>query len=205
MDSRRAADVPMEAHTAPCVISGVTIALNARAMSPIQLSGQPLPAITLPTVSGDEITLGQGQASDWHVVVVYRGLHCPICKNYLTQLESLKSKFADVKADVMAISADPQDKAQKMTDATGATFPVAYNLSVEQMQSLGLFISDPRPGETDRPFAEPGLFVVNSQGAAQLIDVANAPFLRPDLNDLPDSLQFLKSKDYPVRGTHDAA
>ena len=173
-------------------------------MSPIQLSGQPLPAITLPTLNGGEITLGQGQATDWHLVVVYRGLHCPICKKYLTQLESLQSQFAEAGADVMAVSADPQDKAQKMADETGATFPIAYNLSLEQMQSLGLFISDPLPGETDRPFAEPGLFVVNAHGVAQLIDVANAPFLRPDLNDLPDSLQFLKAKDYPVRGTYSA-
>ena len=174
-------------------------------MSPIQLSGHALPTITLPTLSGDEITLGQGGASDWHVVVVYRGLHCPLCKKYLSQLESLQSQFADVKADVMAVSADPQDKAQQMADETGATFPVAYGLSVEQMQSLGLFISDPRLGETDRPFAEPGLFVVNAHGVAQLIDVANAPFLRPDLSDLPGGLAFLKAKDYPVRGTHDAA
>lgn len=123
----------------------------------------------------------------------------------MPQLEALKSKFADVNADVMAVSANPQQKAQKMADETGATFPIAYDLSLEQMHSLGLFISDPRPDETDRPFAEPGLFVVNSRGVAQLIDVANAPFLRPDLNDLPDSLQLLKAKDYPVRGTHDAA
>lgn len=175
-------------------------------MSPTQLSGQTLPAITLATVGGGQIMLGQAQSQDnWHVVVIYRGLHCSICKKYLTQLESLKSKFADVNADVMAVSADPRDKAQKMAEATGATFPVAYNLSLEQMHSLGLFISDPRPNETDRPFAEPGLFVVNSRGVAQLIDVANAPFLRPDLADLPDSLQFLKAKDYPVRGTHDVA
>ena len=174
-------------------------------MSPIQLSGQPLPTISLPTVGGEQITLGQGGASDWHLVVVYRGLHCPICKSYLTQLESLKSKFAAVNADVMAVSADPQEKAQSMVEKTGATFPVAYDLSLEQMQSLGLFISDPRPGETDRAFAEPGLYAVNSEGVAQLIDVANAPFLRPSLEDLPDSLSFLKAKDYPVRGTHDSA
>ena len=174
-------------------------------MPPIQLSGKPLPTITLPTIGGGEITLGQGRGQDWHVVVIYRGLHCPICKKYLTQLESLTSQFADVGADVMAVSADPQDKAQKMADETGATFPIAHDLSLEQMHSLGLFISDPRPGETDRPFAEPGLFVVNSRGNTQLIDVANAPFLRPDLSDLPDSLQFLKAKDYPVRGAHDAA
>ena len=173
-------------------------------MSPIQLAGQDLPVISLPTLGGAEITLGQGEASDWHVVVVYRGLHCPLCKKYLTQLESLADKFAAVNADVMVVSADPLEKAQKMADETGVTFPLAYDLSLQQMQSLGLFVSDTRPGETDRPFAEPGLFVVNAAGATQLIDVSNAPFLRPNLDDLAGMLAFLKSKDYPVRGAHDA-
>ena len=35
--------------------------------------------------------------------------------------------------------------------------------TVEQMQQLGVYISHPRsPQETDHPFAEPGLFVINA-------------------------------------------
>lgn len=66
-----------------------------------------------------------------------------------------------------------------------------------------LYISDPRsPQETDRPFAEPGLFLVNPQGNAQIIDVSNAPFARPDLQMILNGIKTIIEKSYPVRGTH---
>ena len=78
-----------------------------------------------------------------------------------------------------------------------------YGLTIEQMRSLGLYISDPRsPQETDRPFAEPGLFLVNPQGNAQIIDVSNAPFARPDLQMILNGVKTIIEKSYPVRGTH---
>jgi hypothetical protein len=69
------------------------------------------------------------------------------------------------------------------------------------MRQLGLYISDPRsPQEADRPFAEPALFVINPDGNTQIIDISNAPFVRPDLKSLLKGLQFVVSKDYPIRG-----
>ena len=62
-------------------------------------------------------------------------------------------------------------------------FPVGYDLSVDQMRTLGLYISEPRsPQETDRPFPEPALFITNPEGKLQIVDVSNAPFARPELN-----------------------
>ena len=81
---------------------------------------------------------------------------------------------------------------------------IGYDLSVTQMRELGLFVSDPRsPLETDRPFAEPGLFVINAEGDIQIIDLSNAPFARPDLQSLLNGVKFIRDKDYPIRGTHD--
>ena len=83
---------------------------------------------------------------------------------------------------------------------------MGYDLSIAQMQSLGLYISDPRsPKETDRPFAEPGLFVINADGMIQMVDVSNAPFLRPDLQSVLNGITFIRKNDYPIRGTHKAA
>jgi len=71
------------------------------------------------------------------------------------------------------------------------------------MRTLGLYVSDPRsPQETDRPFAEPGLFLVNPHGNAQIIDVSNAPFARPDLQMILNGVKTIIEKSYPVRGTH---
>ncbi len=69
------------------------------------------------------------------------------------------------------------------------------------MRELGLYVSDPRsPQETDRPFAEPGLFVINTAGLVQIVDISNAPFARPELKSLLQGIRFVMAKDYPIRG-----
>ena len=166
-------------------------------------SGDLLPPISLPTVSGGAMPVTQPPGGDrWRMLVVYRGKHCPICKGYLSSLEALIPRFAEIGIDVVALSGDPQAKAEAQAAEGALTFPIAYGLSVEQMRSLGLYVSEPRsPQETDRPFPEPGLFVVRSDGRTQIIDISNAPFARPDLNSILSGLSFVRKNDYPIRGT----
>lgn len=173
--------------------------MNSKKLS----AGSELPDITLPLAVGGQIALGKSQKMDhWQIVFVYRGLHCPVCKKYLKQLETLKDKFLEAGAEIVAVSGDPKDKAISMVDTEGLSFPVAYGLSIPQMQELGLYISEPRsPQETDRPFAEPGMFAVNSQGKVHLIDISNTPFNRSDLEELVETVEWIRENDYPIRGT----
>ena len=149
------------------------------------------------------MTLGAPQGGhDWQLIVVYRGLHCPLCKRYLTTLEGMKDTWAGLDVDIAVVSGDPEAKAQEMSAETGLSLAMGYDLSVEQMHSLGLYVSDPRsPQETDRPFAEPGVFIVNEEGNLQIIDISNAPFARPDLESLSNGIKFVRANAYPVRGT----
>jgi hypothetical protein len=58
------------------------------------------------------------------------------------------------------------------------------------MKVLGLYVSEPRSEkETDRPFAEPGVFVINADGLLQVLDISNAPFSRPDLAGLATGIE----------------
>lgn len=166
-------------------------------------AGTPFPQIQLPTVGGATRTLGKPHSGhDWQMVVAYRGLHCPICKKYLSQLQEMASAFYDLGVDIIVVSGDPLGKAKQMVDDQSLELPVAYGLSLEQMAQLGLYVSDPRsPQETDQPFSEPGVFVVNAQGKLQIVDVSNAPFARPDLDALLRGLTFVREKNYPIRGT----
>jgi peroxiredoxin len=170
-------------------------------------AGGTFPKVEVHQLGGDTMTLGvPGGGHDWQMVVVYRGLHCPLCKKYLAQLDELAGEFHALGVDVVTVSGDPIEKAQAMIDETKVKFPVGWGLTVDQMNTLGLYVSDPRsPQETDRPFAEPGLFVVNAEGNIQLVDISNAPFARPDLQSLLGGLKFVRGNDYPVRGTHKAA
>lgn len=170
-------------------------------------AGDEFPGITLPKVGGGELILGQPlNGRDWQMVVVYRGKHCPLCTQYLTQLEGLKERFYDTGVDIVAVSADDETKASKHVSRMGLSFPVAYDLSIEQMQTLGLYISHPRsPQETDKPFAEPGIYVINDLAQVQVTDISNAPFARPDLEPLASGLGFIRDpqNNYPIRGTYD--
>ena len=168
-------------------------------------SGSKLPNITLSLVTGGEIALGKPQKEgNWQLIFVYRGLHCPLCKGYLQKLESLKDKFLATGAEVISVSGDPETKALSMAESAGLSYPVAYGLTIRQMQDLGLYISHPRsPEETDRPFPEPGMFAVNAEGKVQLIDISNTPFNRSDLSELIETVEWIKDNDYPIRGTYE--
>lgn len=169
-------------------------------------SGDAFPKQKVARLGGGDMELGlPGSGHDWQMVVIYRGIHCPLCKKYLRQLESLKEGFFDIGIDLVVASGDPEEKAQAFKDEIGLSLPVGYGLSVEQMRALGVYISNPRsPKETDRPFAEPGVFVVNAQGDLHIVDISNAPFSRPDLEALLGGLKFIRANDYPIRGTYAA-
>ncbi|MDR8524921.1 peroxiredoxin-like family protein [Shewanella fidelis] len=169
-------------------------------------AGAALPPITLPTLAGKSVTLGvPAPGCDWQLVVIYRGKHCPLCSRYLTELEALRHDFIDLGVDIVAASADSLEQAKLHLSTLNVSYPIAYNLSISNMQELGLYISNPRSEqETDHPFAEPGLFVINEKGTVQIIDISNGPFVRPDLASLLSGLSFIRDpqNNYPIRGTY---
>ncbi|WP_350656609.1 peroxiredoxin-like family protein [Psychrobacter sp. S1-30-MNA-CIBAN-0213] len=167
-------------------------------------AGVKFPNIDVQMLNGDMKSLGTPEnGHDWKLVVVYRGQHCPICTKYLNQLETVKASFAEAGVDIIAISGDSKEQLESHLEKLDINFPIAYGLTIEQMNTLGLYISDPRSEkETDHPFAEPGLFVVNADGEIQIVDISNAPFARPELETLANGLSFVRKNDYPIRGTH---
>lgn len=168
-------------------------------------AGELFPSIELPTLDNTMINIAKpNNGADWQLVVIYRGAHCPLCTRYLNELEALKGKFLDVGVSIVAVSADSKEQATNHLAGLSVSFPIAYGLSIEQMQQLGLYISNPRsPQETDHPFAEPGLYVINDEGRTQVIDVSNGPFVRPELGILLSGLAFIRNPEnnYPIRGT----
>jgi len=170
-------------------------------MTAIKLqAGASFPAMSWPQIGGGK--LDPQNAQGWRLLVVYRGKHCPLCKRYFKTLEGMLGEFKAADIAVMAVSADPKEKAEADVAEQGWHFPVGYGLTTEQMRQLGLYISEPRsPQETDRPFSEPGLFAINPEGKVQIVDISNAPFSRPDLGGILQGLKFVRERQYPIRGT----
>lgn len=168
--------------------------------------GQAFPPLSFSTLGGDELTVGApSNNSNWTLMVVYRGLHCPLCTRYLDELNAVNADLQALNIDLVAASADTQEKAAQQLNGINPTFTVGYDLSIAQMQTLGLYISEPRSAaETDRPFAEPGVFLIDEHGRLQVIGISNGPFVRPEIKTLIAGLQFIRNPDnnYPTRGTY---
>jgi len=169
-------------------------------------AGSTFPELTSTLLSSESVQLGKAKnGADWQLVVVYRGRHCPLCTKYLNQLETFKEKLLATGVDLVAVSGDSKSQLESHIEQLDVSFPLAYGLTVEQMHTLGLYISDPRsPQETDHAFAEPALFVVNSEGKIQIVDISNNPFVRPELQALVNGLGWIRdpNNNYPVRGMH---
>ncbi len=164
---------------------------------------QPLNAYNDQSESVD-ISKPTGEA-DWQMVVVYRGRHCPLCTKFLNGLADYRQRLLDIGIDVAAVSADSKEQLDEHRARLEVNFPLFHGLTLEQMQDLGLYISIPRSEqETDHNFAEPGLFVINTDGKLQVADISNNPFARPDLEVFVSGLEWIRKPEnnYPVRGTY---
>lgn len=168
--------------------------------------GDTFPDIEVSTLTGDRVNLkSRKNGTDWKMVLVYRGKHCPICTKFLNALEKYKDDLYDAGIDLVAVSADSEQQLQAHLEDIDINYPIAYGLSEEDMQALGVYVSEPMSeNETDHNFSEPALFIINEEGALQVADVANNPFVRPDLDQLISGLQWIRDPDnnYPIRGTH---
>ncbi|WP_341502916.1 redoxin domain-containing protein [Gallaecimonas sp. GXIMD4217] len=168
--------------------------------------GSVFPKISATLLNGEQAVLGKpANGADWQLVVVYRGRHCPLCTRYLNNLEQFKAELLNTGVDIIAVSGDSKAQLQEHLAQLDISFPLAYGLTLEQMKELGVYISDPRsPQETDHPFAEPALFVVNAEGRIQVMDISNNPFVRPELSALVSGLGWIRDpgNNYPIRGMH---
>lgn len=151
-------------------------------------------------LDGSDVSIGAAK-DRWTLLVVYRGRHCPRCKRFLNKLNAALPEWSAI-MDVIVVSSDTQDKAQADMAEFGWDFNLCYGMTVAQMRSLGLYVSEPlSEAETTEPFAEPGTFALRPDGTLMLVDISNGPAARPDLVELLDGMKFNIENDRPVRGT----
>ena len=168
--------------------------------TPKPAAGAALPSFTATRLDGSSTTF-EGSNGKWFLLVVYRGKHCGRCKKYLNKLESMQGKWRAAGFDILAVSADPIEKAKSDVEEFGWTFDMACGLSEPDMHKLGLYVSDPlTPDETDRRFAEPGVFCIRPDNTVQISAISNGPSARPDLEELLDGMEFTIEHGKPARG-----
>lgn len=160
------------------------------------------PSLSLPLVDGGTWTLADQTPGSFTMIVIYRGLHCPVCKTYLTKLSGMMDDAQSYGLNVVVASMDGVSRAtQAKADWGLANMSVAYDLSVADVKNWGLYLSTSIKEAEPEQFAEPGMFWVRGDGRLYLIDIANMPFSRPDLDILLPKAKMAMDNNYPARGT----
>lgn len=170
------------------------------------MPNQPAPALELSLVGGGRFSLAAEKAQNFTMLVFYRGLHCPICRRYLSELETLLPEFEKRGVSVFVASSDAQDRAEQAKSGWGlANLRLGYGLAIEEARKWGLYVSRSK-GATSTGvvepdlFNEPGLFIVRPDGTLYWGTTSTMPFGRPHFNEILQSLDFVISKNYPARG-----
>ena len=100
-----------------------------------------VPSLEIPLINGANWVLSEQTPENFVLVVFYRGLHCPVCKQQLEELTNNLDKFIDRGIHVIAVSTDSKERAIKTGEKWDITsLPLGYNLSLKKAQQYGLFI-----------------------------------------------------------------
>jgi peroxiredoxin len=162
---------------------------------------QQAPQLKLPLIIGTNWDLNDQSPESFTQIIVYRGLHCPVCKEYLSQVRALYDDFRAKGVETIHISMDSESRARKAHEEWELDpIPMGYGLSEEQARDWGLYLSDPIQDSEQGTFAEPAVFWVRPDGQLYLAAVSSSPFARPDLEALLGKLDFIREEGYPARG-----
>ncbi|NUP54664.1 MAG: AhpC/TSA family protein [Gemmatimonadaceae bacterium] len=176
---------------------GPTDHAPARAVVPTR----PAPPLSVQTVAGESWSLIERRPERFTMVVFYRGLHCPVCRTYLMELERKLDEFTRRGLDVIAVSGDDDERARRTVDEWKlARLTVGYGQSVASMREWGLFVSHGIKETEPELFGEPGLFLIQPDATLYYVGVNSMPFGRPRLDDMLAALDFIIARNYPARG-----
>jgi len=167
---------------------------------------QPVPSLTIQTLSGKQWKIDEQHPKHFTMIVFYRGLHCPICRSYISELNRLSDDFVQRGVEVIAISSDTHSRAIETVENWKLdNLEIGFELDLNTAYQWGLFVSSSR-GKTsvgiEEParFSEPGIFLVHPNRTLYWSMVQTMPFARPHFKEILSALDFAIKNDYPARG-----
>lgn len=164
---------------------------------------QKAPKLSFPLLGGNTWDLNEKNPENFTLIVFYRGLHCPLCKKYLQQLEALLPDFKERGVEVVTISMDTEKRARlSRKDWQLKELKIGFNLDLNTAKNWGLYLSKGvKDGEPD-VFSEPGLFLIDAKGEVYYAAINSNPWGRPYLASFVKAVDYIVSANYPARGEH---
>lgn len=167
---------------------------------------QPVPPLAVPLVGGGQFDIATEKSERFVLIVFYRGLHCPICRTQLGDLEAKLPDFTKRGVSVAALSSDSTERAERSKrEWKLPNLRLGYGLDLHVARRWGLYVSTSRgmtSAGVEEPalFSEPGLFLIRPDRTLYFASVQTMPFARPHFADILSALDFVIAKNYPARG-----
>jgi len=167
---------------------------------------KPVPSLEFDTVGGGRWSLAAQKPQNFTMVVFYRGLHCPICRRYTSELNGMIGEYDKRGVSTVITSTDGAERAAEAKDKWGLpNLTMGYGVSIDKAREWGLYVSTSRgltsAGIEEPPlFAEPGLFLVKPDATLYWASISTMPFARPHFPEIAQAIDFAVSKNYPARG-----
>ena len=159
------------------------------------------PKLNFPLLDGSQWELSLQSPENFSLIVFYRGLHCPVCKKYLQQLEALIPDFNDRGVNVVALSMDSEKRARlSRKNWELKNLPIGYQLDLKTAQEWGLYISNAVKEGEPEVFCEPGLFLIDKHDQVYYASMNSNPWGRPYLPSFIKAVDYIVQNNYPARG-----
>jgi thiol-disulfide isomerase/thioredoxin len=167
--------------------------------------GQQVPDFSVGLADGSIWRLSENAPDYMLMIDIYRGYHCPRCRQHLEAINAAMADFNKARMDVIAVSADSAERvAKSYAEWDIGNVVVGGGLSIADADRLGLYLShsiEIRPLESP-VFAEPAVLFVRSDLTLYGAILQTFPFARPKIPDLLEVPTFAAAQNYPPRGDY---
>lgn len=159
------------------------------------------PDLSFPLLDGSQWNLELQKPENFSLVVFYRGLHCPICKKYLQQLQELLPQFKERGVNVVAVSMDTEKRARLSRQKWEIpNLTLGYELAESTVREWALYLSEGVKDGEPKVFSEPGLFLIDNTNQVYYSATNSNPWGRPYLPSFVKAVDYIVQSGYPARG-----
>ncbi|UBZ09738.1 AhpC/TSA family protein [Leeuwenhoekiella palythoae] len=159
------------------------------------------PDLQFQLLNGNQWNLADQNPDNFTLVVFYRGLHCPLCKKYLQQLQELLPEFEQRGVNVVAVSMDTEKRARLSRQKWElSNLTLGYDLTEKSARDWALYLSAGVKAGEPNEFSEPGLFLIDNSNQIYYSAINSNPWGRPYLPSFVKAVDYIVQSGYPARG-----
>jgi len=140
-------------------------------------NGDLFPDLDLTVLDRGTTKLSELSDGSWTLVQVYRGEWCPTCQAYFDRVARARSEIAEAGLRIVAISADPEEKARVTRDQHDLWFPVAYGADLSLATELDIY------ADCERRHLQPAFFLLDPERRIRHISVQSGGMARPAIEE----------------------